>query len=294
MPSCVPSGASAGSGALSATSPWSTPGGLCCSGRTPPGSVLRLRPGGRADGPAEPERRRGTCCPFLLPVFFQPKGPVSQWFELTVGGRVVRTRHGCAMTPRWRADLCSRGSRAVGPLAGGGRGGVVAPPGPHKRVDALPSSRHVVVRPGGDVLADSVHPVVLFETGLPSRFYLPREDVRLDVLVPGSSESHCPYRDSPRLLGPPDRRRERRCHRGDRLVLRRPLSGGQRDRGPCGVLRRVGRRRGHRRAQRATADGVQRRVQPTQDCLRSANAREQCLNRRSPTYRCDAAADLYP
>ena len=57
------------------------------------------------------------------------------------------------------------------------------PRDPHKRVDALPSSRHVVVRHGGDVLADIVHPVVLFETGLPSRFYLPREDVRLDVLA---------------------------------------------------------------------------------------------------------------
>jgi uncharacterized protein (DUF427 family) len=44
------------------------------------------------------------------------------------------------------------------------------------------------------VLADTVDPVLLFETYLPTRFYLPREDVRLDLLVSGSAESHCPYK----------------------------------------------------------------------------------------------------
>ena len=36
--------------------------------------------------------------------------------------------------------------------------------------------------------------MLLFETDLPTRYYLPREDVRLDVLVPSSNKSECPYK----------------------------------------------------------------------------------------------------
>ena len=68
------------------------------------------------------------------------------------------------------------------------------PRDPHKRVDALPSSRHVVVRIAGEVVADSRAPVVLFETGLPVRYYLPREDVRLDLLDPTDLATGCPYK----------------------------------------------------------------------------------------------------
>ncbi|WP_330336154.1 DUF427 domain-containing protein [Streptomyces sp. NBC_00557] len=70
----------------------------------------------------------------------------------------------------------------------------VHPRDPHKRVDALPSSRHVVVGIGGRVVADSRRPVLLFETGLPTRYYLPREDVRLDLFHPGDHHTGCPYK----------------------------------------------------------------------------------------------------
>ncbi|MFE0513740.1 DUF427 domain-containing protein [Streptomyces sp. NPDC058964] len=70
----------------------------------------------------------------------------------------------------------------------------VHPRDPHKRVDALASSRHVVVEIGGTVVADTSRPVLLFETGLPTRYYIPREDVRLDLLVPTAHGSGCPYK----------------------------------------------------------------------------------------------------
>jgi len=68
------------------------------------------------------------------------------------------------------------------------------PRSPYVRIDALASSRHVTVTFNGVVVADSRRPVMLFETGLAPRFYLPQADVRLDLLVPTATVSHCPYK----------------------------------------------------------------------------------------------------
>ncbi len=65
---------------------------------------------------------------------------------------------------------------------------------PYTRVDVLPSSRHVRVEIDGTTVADSHHPRLLLETGLPIRYYLPKTDVRLDLLVPTSTQTHCPYK----------------------------------------------------------------------------------------------------
>ncbi|MFE4874076.1 DUF427 domain-containing protein [Streptomyces sp. NPDC056682] len=70
----------------------------------------------------------------------------------------------------------------------------VHPRDPHKRVDAISSSRHVQVEIGGTVVADTHRPVLLFETGLPTRYYLPREDVRLDLFEPTDHSTGCPYK----------------------------------------------------------------------------------------------------
>jgi uncharacterized protein (DUF427 family) len=67
---------------------------------------------------------------------------------------------------------------------------------PYVRIDALPSSRHVRVVAGGEVVAESRRPVVLTETGLGPRYYLPRTDVRMDLLTPTDTVSHCPYKGS--------------------------------------------------------------------------------------------------
>jgi uncharacterized protein (DUF427 family) len=68
------------------------------------------------------------------------------------------------------------------------------PRDPYKRVDILASSRHIRVVIDGVTVADSTRPHILFETGLPPRYYLPLPDVRTDLLVPSPAQSHCPYK----------------------------------------------------------------------------------------------------
>lgn len=70
----------------------------------------------------------------------------------------------------------------------------VHPRDPYHRVDVLRSSRHVVVKIRGEVVAESRRPLILYETGLPARYYLPRADVRADVLRPSERTSACPYK----------------------------------------------------------------------------------------------------
>jgi uncharacterized protein (DUF427 family) len=70
----------------------------------------------------------------------------------------------------------------------------VHPRDPHTRVDILPSSRTIRVELDGVVLAESAHAHVLFETGLPPRWYLPKLDVRFDLLEPTTTTSMCPYK----------------------------------------------------------------------------------------------------
>jgi uncharacterized protein (DUF427 family) len=72
------------------------------------------------------------------------------------------------------------------------------PRDPYSRVDVVPSSRHVRVVVAGVTVAESSKPTLLFETGLPIRFYLPKVDVRMDLLVPTDTDSHCPYKGTAR------------------------------------------------------------------------------------------------
>lgn len=69
---------------------------------------------------------------------------------------------------------------------------------PTKRVDVLESSRHVQVRLGDRVLADSHRPRLLFETGLPTRYYLPPDDVDFDLMVASETVTACPYKGTAR------------------------------------------------------------------------------------------------
>jgi uncharacterized protein (DUF427 family) len=68
------------------------------------------------------------------------------------------------------------------------------PRDPYTRVDILASSRHVRVDINGVTVAESAQPRILFETGLPPRYYLLLADVRLDLLRPSATQSHCPYK----------------------------------------------------------------------------------------------------
>ena len=68
------------------------------------------------------------------------------------------------------------------------------PRDPYTRVDILPSSRHVRIEVDGVNLAETEKPTLLFETGLRTRYYVPMTHVRMDLLTPSESVSHCPYK----------------------------------------------------------------------------------------------------
>ena len=66
---------------------------------------------------------------------------------------------------------------------------------PYHRVDAPPSTRPVVVRIGGEEVARSARPVLVFETGLPVRAYVPPADVHGAAVTVGSGRrAVCPYK----------------------------------------------------------------------------------------------------
>ncbi len=70
----------------------------------------------------------------------------------------------------------------------------VHPRSPYVRVDALRSDRPVRVELGGVVLADSPSPVMVFETGLPTRYYLSRIHVNFEHLIQAGTVTACPYK----------------------------------------------------------------------------------------------------
>jgi uncharacterized protein (DUF427 family) len=70
----------------------------------------------------------------------------------------------------------------------------VHPRSPYVRVDTLRSSRPLRVEEKGIVLAESSSPVLLFETGLPTRYYVNRTDVDFSHLVHSDTETACPYK----------------------------------------------------------------------------------------------------
>jgi uncharacterized protein (DUF427 family) len=65
---------------------------------------------------------------------------------------------------------------------------------PYKRVDVLNSSRPVRLEVDGRVVAETKRPRLLFETGLPTRYYIPKQDVRMDMLERSNSTTRCPYK----------------------------------------------------------------------------------------------------
>jgi uncharacterized protein (DUF427 family) len=85
----------------------------------------------------------------------------------------------------------------------------VHPRDPYHRIDVLDSSRHIRVLCGGEVLAESLRPRILFESGLPPRYYLPAEDVRVELLRATATLTRCPYKGLASYWS---------VHTGDRVV----------------------------------------------------------------------------
>lgn len=68
------------------------------------------------------------------------------------------------------------------------------PRDPFHRVDVLPSSREVRIVLAGETVARTRRGLFLFETGLPARYYIPQDDVRMELLTPTAKTSYCPYK----------------------------------------------------------------------------------------------------
>jgi uncharacterized protein (DUF427 family) len=70
----------------------------------------------------------------------------------------------------------------------------VHPRDPYKRVDPLPSTRHVEISINGSKVADSTRAILLFETRMPIRYYIPAADVDFSHLAPSDLTTRCPYK----------------------------------------------------------------------------------------------------
>lgn len=68
------------------------------------------------------------------------------------------------------------------------------PRDPYHRIDTFRMSRPVRISVDGETAAESTRTVALFESGLPARFYLPAEDVRIDLLEPSETTTRCAYK----------------------------------------------------------------------------------------------------
>jgi uncharacterized protein (DUF427 family) len=65
---------------------------------------------------------------------------------------------------------------------------------PYHRIDIRRTSRHLVVRAGDRVIADTAGPLVLYESGFAPRWYVPRADVVAEALAPVDLQTFCPYK----------------------------------------------------------------------------------------------------
>lgn len=72
------------------------------------------------------------------------------------------------------------------------------------RITVERSNRHVRVLHGGQVLAESDRSLLLKETGCPDRYYIPPQDVRLDLLTPSGTHTYCPFKGTASYWSLPD------------------------------------------------------------------------------------------
>ena len=68
------------------------------------------------------------------------------------------------------------------------------PRNPYHRVDCLRTTRHLRVDVAGETLVDTTDTLAVFETSLDPRLYVAREHVRMDLLVPSTTTTYCPYK----------------------------------------------------------------------------------------------------
>ena len=138
---------------------------------------------------------------FLAPTERGTSSPIlgeARWFDLQVGERV-------AENAAWSFEQPAPGAEAVAGLLAYDWDAldrwyeedeelIVHLRDPYHRIDTMPTSRHVRISLDGEVLAETRRARVLFETGLPPRWYIPREDVREELLEPSDHRTGCAYK----------------------------------------------------------------------------------------------------
>jgi uncharacterized protein (DUF427 family) len=67
-------------------------------------------------------------------------------------------------------------------------------PGPDHPIAIMPSAKRVTVSIGDTLIADSRHALSLKEAAYPAVLYIPRADVRMDLLIRSQHTTHCPYK----------------------------------------------------------------------------------------------------
>ncbi|CAN7293740.1 DUF427 domain-containing protein [Rhizobium sp. LjRoot254] len=67
-------------------------------------------------------------------------------------------------------------------------------PGPDHPITITPETAHVIVRAGGQVIADTNRALALKEASYPGVFYIPREDAKMDLLSRTDHQTYCPYK----------------------------------------------------------------------------------------------------
>jgi uncharacterized protein (DUF427 family) len=82
----------------------------------------------------------------------------------------------------------------------------------YHRIDIRATSRHLVVRDGDRVIADTRRPLVLYESGFAPRWYVPREDVNEAALLPVDGQTFCPYKGLASYYTIGDRKRAAWCY----------------------------------------------------------------------------------
>ena len=132
----------------------------------------------------------------------RPVDPRTRYHDLVVGDRRIPAAawehaEGLPNAPQLRGYLAFQWS-ALDAWFEEDEEVLVHPRDPFVRVETLQSSRHVRVVVNGETLAETSCPVLLLETGLPTRYYLPKPHVRMDRLEASDHRTFCPYKGEAR------------------------------------------------------------------------------------------------
>jgi uncharacterized protein (DUF427 family) len=125
--------------------------------------------------------------------YHHPSGPVDAWYDIDLGDRIIR--HGAWQRrgfPDHLGVTWDQGALVV--WREEDQVVVEHPHDPFVHLDALPSSRPLTVHHRGHLLASTRNAIFVWETGLPTRYYVPRNEIDFTHLTPSSTRSTCSYK----------------------------------------------------------------------------------------------------